>query len=110
MEKISPKRKKTGGRQKGSLNKTTIITRQLMNDLAEDMLPQILKDLAELSPEQRVRVFLKLCEFQVPKPQTISLDLITQRTQTIEDRLIALSAPPTVEAIPKSDNDNDSVI
>lgn len=75
-----------------------------MNDLAEDMLPQILKDLAELSPEQRVRVFLKLCEFQVPKPQTISLDLITQRTQTIEDRLIALSAPPTTKSLPTSDN------
>lgn len=83
--------KKYGGRTKGTPNKTTQITRQLLNDLAEGILPQVIKDLLELEPADRVKIFIKLCEFCVSKPQTINLETTAEKTITIEEKLIALS-------------------
>lgn len=83
--------KKFGGRKKGTPNKVTQITRSLINDMAEQMRPQILQDIANLEPAERVKVFIKLCEFLVSKPQSVSLDLMTERKITIEDKLLALS-------------------
>lgn len=82
---------KYGGRKKGTPNKTTQITRQLINDLAEKMLPQVLMDIKDMEPTERVKVFIKLCEFCIPKPQTISLDMTIEKQKTIEDRLIVLA-------------------
>jgi hypothetical protein len=83
--------KKYGGRKKGTPNKVTQITRTLLNEMAYDMREQIREDLAALEPADRVKVFIKLCEFLVSKPQTVSLDLMTERKITIEDQLLKLS-------------------
>lgn len=83
--------KKYGGRKKGTPNKVTQITRTLINELADEMRGQIMKDIASLEPADRVKVFIKLCEFLVSKPQTVSLDVMTERKITIEDQLIKLS-------------------
>jgi len=90
-EEITKTRKKYGGRVKGTPNKVTRITRQLINDMAEEIRPQIMKDIASLEPAERVKVFIKLCEFIISKPQSVSLDVMAQRKITIEDKLIALS-------------------
>ncbi|MBF1559026.1 MAG: hypothetical protein HXO13_06660 [Prevotella salivae] len=84
---------KYGGRKKGTPNKTTQITRKVINDIAEGMQSQVMKDLAQLEPADRVKVFIKLCEFLVSKPQTVSLDMTTERKITIEDKLLKLSNP-----------------
>lgn len=89
MEK--QKRPKTGGRQKGTPNKATRISRDLLNNLTAEMYETVLKDIAELDPADRVKVWLKLCEFNIPKPQTISLDMAVKTKLTIEDKLIELS-------------------
>lgn len=83
--------KKVGGRKKGTPNKTTQITRKLINDVAEGMLPQVLRDIKDLEPAERVKVFIKLCEFCISKPQTVSLDMAVEKERTIEDKLILLS-------------------
>lgn len=83
--------KKTGGRKKGTPNKTTRVTRELLSNLAADMFPQIIEDLAKLEPEERVRAWIKINEFCVSKPQTVSLDMETDTKKTIEDRLLELS-------------------
>lgn len=85
------KGKKTGGRTAGTPNKTTAITRQIINDLAAGLLDTILDDIDQLSPSERVRLFVKLAEFCTPKPQAISLDMTMQTKHTIEDRLAALA-------------------
>lgn len=90
-EEITKTRKKYEGRVKGTPNKVTRITRQLINDMAEEIRPQIMQDIASLEPAERVKVFIKLCEFIVSKPQSVSLDVMAQRKITIEDKLIALS-------------------
>ncbi len=76
---------------KGSLNKTTRITREIINNLSSDMYNQILEDIANLEPQERVRVWLKLMEFTISKPQPISLDMAVETKKTIEDKLIELS-------------------
>ena len=55
------------------------------------MIDQVIEDIAELSPEERVKVFIKLCEFNIPKPQSVSIEMEAGIKKTIEDRLLQLS-------------------
>jgi hypothetical protein len=85
------KGRKTGGRQAGTPNKATKVTRDILNNLSAEMYDQVLKDIASLEPGDRVKVWIKLCEFCISKPQTVSLDLAIQTKKTIEDQLLELS-------------------
>ncbi len=83
--------KKTGGRVAGTPNKTTRITREIINSLSSDMYDQILDDIALLEPSERVKIWIKLCEFCISKPQTVALDIELNHKKTIEERLVELS-------------------
>lgn len=85
------KREKHGGRKAGTPNKATVVTRSLLTKLATDMYPQVIDDLKELEPNERVKAWIKICEFIVAKPQSVSLEMTTEAKKTIEDRLIDLS-------------------
>lgn len=85
------KRQKTGGRVKGTPNKTTTITRDVISSIASGIREQIEDDLKKLTPKDRVAAFLKMCEFNIPKPQSISLDMTVEGKKTIEDRLRELA-------------------
>ena len=91
---MAEKRKKTGGRVKGTPNKSTAITREIINDLASGLVDKVREDLhsSKLSPKDRVAAFIKLCEFNLPKPQAIAVDIKDERNVTeLEDRLRMLS-------------------
>lgn len=88
---MDKRRTKAGGRAKGTPNKVTAITREIINDLASGLINQVENDLLKLSPKDRVAVFIKLCEFNIPKPQSISLDMNVEAKKTIEDRLRELA-------------------
>ncbi len=83
--------KKTGGRVAGTPNKATKITRDIINDLTAEMYDKILEDIADLEPADRVKVWLKLIEFNISKPQTVSLDMAIKSKKTIEETLITLA-------------------
>jgi hypothetical protein len=83
--------KKTGGRSKGVPNKVTQVTRQLINNLATEMLPDVMANLKLLEPMDQIRVWIKLCEFIVAKPQSVSIGLETDVKKTIEDKLRELA-------------------
>lgn len=85
------KGKKTGGRQKGTPNKITKITREITEEIALGMYEQVMKDINKLSAKDRVQVFLKLVEFNVPKPQSLDISLAKEQERTIEDELLDLS-------------------
>ncbi len=85
------KGKKTGGRKAGTPNRVTRITRDLINDLAAGLYEDVKEDIDKLEPGERVRVWIKLCEFCAPKPQTVSLDMSVESKKTIEDKLAELS-------------------
>lgn len=88
------KGKKTGGRQKGTPNKITKITREITEEIALGMYEQVMKDINKLSAKDRVQVFLKLVEFNVPKPQSLDINLEKVQERTIEDELLDLSQIP----------------
>lgn len=82
---------KTGGRKKGSLNKVTTITKEILNEIADGLRPTLAQDLAKLDPKDRITVWLKLVEFVVPKPQRLDVDLTSNQTLTIEAKLKELA-------------------
>jgi hypothetical protein len=87
------KGKKTGGRAKGTANKTTTFTKIIINNILSDYQSSGLMadDISELEPKDRLHVMIKLMEFNIPKPQSVSLDITSEGKKTIEDELIALS-------------------
>lgn len=80
-------RGRLGGRTKGTPNKQTQITRGILNDIAMGLIEQVMKDIAELEPKDRVQVFLKLAEFNISKPQSIDLGITSGHSITIEQEL-----------------------
>lgn len=91
------KGKKTGGRKKGTPNKVTSITREVINGIAVGMYDKVMVDIGKLSPKDRVHVFLKLAEFNVSKPQNINLEFNQQTKVTIEHELQELAVDPNEE-------------
>ena len=84
------KGKKTGGRQKGTPNKTSTITKEIINEIADGLTPNLAKDLASLEPKDRINVWLKLIEFVVPKPK-MDIGLESKTPVTIENILLNLA-------------------
>ena len=87
------KGKKTGGRQKGTTNKTTTFTKSVIQDILNGYTSSDLfqKDLKDLEPKDRLDVMIKLMAFTTPKPQSIDMTVNEGRTKTIEDKLAELS-------------------
>ena len=59
--------KKYGGRKKGTPNKDTRKLRERVDALLDDNWDEVLEDLQELSPKERVDAYLKLLEYSLPK-------------------------------------------
>lgn len=87
------KRKKTGGRQKGTPNKTTHEIRTVIAKMIDDYYysEKFAKDIEELEPRERVQAMEKLLQYSLPKLQNTTLDVAMEKKHTIEDRLIELS-------------------
>ena len=85
------KGKKTGGRKKGTQNKVTALTKEIIADLTSKLQPMIMEDIEALDPKDRVAANIKLAEFVVPKPQRLDISLEGDNTITIEDKLLKLS-------------------
>ena len=85
------KGKKTGGRKKGTQNKVTALTKEIIADLTSKLQPMIMEDIEALDPKDRVAAYIKLAEFVVPKPQRLDISLEGENTITIEDKLLNLS-------------------
>jgi hypothetical protein len=83
--------KKTGGRKSGTPNKVTKITRELIADLAAGMVDDVKANIKMLAPKDMIYVWIKLVEFNVPKPTSISIDVERGVQKTIEDELRKLS-------------------
>ena len=67
---------KTGGRTKGTVNKTTTEIREHYQKLVSDNLEQLDSDLKSLEPLQRLKMIIELSKFIVPtlKATELSLD------------------------------------
>lgn len=85
------KGRKTGGRQKGTPNKATAMTKNIIASIAEGMYDKVLRDMDDLEPKDRVNAWLKLMEFVVAKPQRLDISLEGDTHITIEEQLAKLA-------------------
>ena len=95
---------KTGGRKKGTPNKTTsamkdviqgIVSEYMSKEVVDDGNPyerHFAADMARLEPKDRLDAMIKLMAFVTPKPQSVALGLIGgEKKKTIEDTLNELA-------------------
>lgn len=90
-------RRKTGGRQKGSVNKVTSITKAVIADLLTDYQDSGLmgSDFMSLDAKDRIAVAEKMMQYIMPKMQATAVDFNAESTRiTIEQRLRELSVDP----------------
>ena len=86
--------KKTGGRQKGTPNKSTILGKEVIVSLLADYSNSGLmtSDFMALDPKDRLVIAEKLMQYTMPKMQATAIDLTTgDKEKTIEDRLAELA-------------------
>lgn len=86
--------KKTGGRKKGTPNRSTVLGKQviesLLNDYSESGL--MADDFTKLDAKDRLTIAEKLMQYVLPKMQATSIDLnATDKKITIEEKLQQLS-------------------
>lgn len=86
-------RAKTGGRQKGTPNKVTGITKEMINQVlaAYHDDGRLTKDFDELEPRERIGVFIKLIGYVLPKPQAVEMNLNATYESPIVKRLRELA-------------------
>lgn len=85
--------KKTGGRQKGTPNKATAFSKQVITDIVTDYVnsDKLMDDLGKVEPKERLDVIVKLIGFITPKPQSVDITLTQEKEKTIDDQLKELS-------------------
>lgn len=88
---------KTGGRTKGTPNKSTERLRQLFADLPERVLENL--ELLE-SPLERLKVQLKLMEFVFPKLRSVEVEEQRQKPLSLEKN-------PDIEIMNKKERDEE---
>ena len=85
--------RKTGGRQKGTPNKTTTFTKQVIQDILSEYYDTGLlsEDMKALEPKERVDAMLKFAAYVMPKPQSVDMSITATKAKTIEDKLEELA-------------------
>lgn len=83
-----------GGKKKGTPNKKTKFVRDSITAIIERYFDdeQFQRDLQQMCAKDRALVMERFTAYVIPKLQATSVDMVNERKETIEDRLIALSA------------------
>lgn len=84
---------KTGGRQKGTLNKVTAFNKAVIEKILSEYADTGLmsSDLQKLDPKERLDIMVKLMAFTTPKPQSIDMSISSNKPKTIEETLSELA-------------------
>lgn len=86
--------RKTGGRKKGTPNKSTMLGKEVIVSLLSDYSNSglLTSDFMALDPKDRLVIAERLMQYTMPKMQATAIDLSTSESEkTIEDRLAELA-------------------
>lgn len=79
------------GRPRGAKNKATKELREWVERFIADNLDTIEHDIKELEPNERVKFFLALMNYSLPKQQAVKADITDEREQIVIANLSAES-------------------
>lgn len=84
---------KTGGRVKGTPNKTTTFTKEAISNLINEYYEsgKMSLDFSALDPKDRLQIAEKMMQYVMPKIQSVEVDIASERPKTIEDKLRELA-------------------
>lgn len=82
---------KTGGRQKGTLNKTTVNLKNTIQQIVEKSFETIEQDLQSMDVKDKVGFILKLVEFVQPKMKETVIDFKSLSDQEIDELIERLT-------------------
>jgi hypothetical protein len=83
---------KTGGRQKGSLNKVGGSLRDKIRAFAEDNFDKVIEAWEAIDdPKDKLKAYTDLCTYALPKLQAVQLDANINKVSDVEEDLKALS-------------------
>lgn len=83
---------KTGGRKKGTPNKATDGLRQKFLDFAESRYEDALLAFDQITePEKKVKAYIDICSYALPKLQAVQLDATVNNQSSVEDDLRKLA-------------------
>lgn len=87
-----PKGVRIGGRRKGTPNRITKDLRERISTFLEDNWEEAEKTWTEIKdPRDKLRLFIELASFAVPKMQAVSLDAKVSAADSVEDDLCRLA-------------------
>ncbi len=88
------KGKKTGGRQKGTTNKVTMMGKQVIAELLSNYNSSGLmeSDFMHLDGKDRITIAEKLMQYVMPKMQSVQGDIETHVKPSVADKLRQLSS------------------
>ena len=82
---------KTGGRVKGTPNKTTAAQRELLSAFMQEEFPMFVKMYRSLEPEDKVKTYVQLLPYVTPKMQAVQVDLEARQADSIDTELRRLA-------------------
>jgi hypothetical protein len=78
---------KQGGRKAGTPNKMTGDLKSRISTLLDSQFDNVVDDLEQLEPKDRVTAYLKFLEYALPKQREQKIDLSTLTDEQIDDLL-----------------------
>lgn len=83
---------KTGGRQKGTPNVRSSSLRKRFQDFAEENLDEVIAAWNQIDdPKDKVKAYIDICSYAIPKLQAVQVDASIQKANDIEDDLRKLA-------------------
>lgn len=83
---------KTGGRKAGTPNKVKYDLRQKIKEFAEDNFEEVIAAWNCITePKDKVKAYIDLCTYALPKLQAVQLDAHVSTKSSVEDDLKALA-------------------
>lgn len=95
-------RQKTGGRTKGTPNKTTAELRERFSNLLEANIDTIQNDLDNLEPKDRIKTILEISKFVIPTLKAVDNSIKAKQSDFDIKSLFKID----VEIVPPNDDEN----
>lgn len=90
---------KTGGRKKGTPNKTTLEMKNWVSTVLEKNKVKFEKDLKNVDPEKRLAIIEKLLQYVIPKQQSISIEAQIQAEYSELEKLLKKAPEDVIDTI-----------